>query len=161
MALSNPRVGYITIRDALVSLLRTNVSTLNTNLTTSISSTTNQIKAGIPFSQPKPRGLYPMVLVAIDSKDEHYHTAGSLKYKDVNIDFRVFPLVKNRTSPMSAIDEATYLMENVEAVIRDNTSISAAVKWSGPTTADWIIEEVDRVYIAYIPLTISAYTLIT
>jgi len=148
MSLSNPRVEYVTIRDAIISLLNNNSSTLNNGL----SSNVKQIKAGNPFTIPIPATMYPSIFIRLDGKDEEFVTIGGGR-KRVTLHFSIFGIVRIIKSSSDSDDEAIKLADNIEAVFRDNININSNVNYCNPVSTDFGIGETEGgVYVSMIEI---------
>ena len=148
MAFTDANINYVTKWNTLVTLLRDNSTTLNADLTeATITNTTNQIKPGIPTRTPQFRGLYPMVLVALNNKTEDWHNLGAAGRKYPIINFRIWAMIKMRKGAVETLQETAYLAGSIEEVFRSNTKISGVALWSQPTETDFGINEANKIYI--------------
>ena len=137
MTLVNPRAGYIATRDAIITLLQNSRTTyLNTNLTKTFDDNTN-IKKGNPLVTPAYD--FPSLWVSIPSvKTEDFDSIGGGARKALVITFNVYPIVRilNGNS-QDDDDELANLVDNVEAVFRDNIEITADICLSNLPTTDF------------------------
>ena len=149
MSLTNPRIPYKTIRDAIVTLLQDNKAVLNANLTSGSTFTKDeQIKAGNPFTMPIMGNLYPVILVKIISKDEDFLELGAGGRKLADITYRVFGMAKIFKGSQDDDDEVMRLCENIEAVFRDNIDISGNVLFAQPATVDFFAGTEEGTYVS-------------
>jgi len=127
MSLTNPRVEYIVVRDALKDLLIAQSAVVNSDLKNDV----KQTISGNPLTYPVPATMYPSILIRLDNKDEKHHTIGG-GAKDINIHFSIFGIVREVSATADSDDEAIKLADNIEAVFRDNISIAGAVAYCNP-----------------------------
>ena len=120
MALTNPRADYALIWQDIVDLLtdNKNVTYLNKGLTKVV----QQIIIGDPFIYPVPMTLYPTIMVNFIGKIEQ-HTAIGGKRPEVDPTFRVFGITDKLTTQAASLIEAVKLLDNIEAVFRDNIAL--------------------------------------
>jgi len=143
MTLINPAVQYNTIRDAIVSLFQANKATLNTGLTKTFSLTDNlQIFPGNIFVTPTPNTLYPIIMVKIVSKKEDWQSLGAGGRKRPVITFRVYGVTRNVGGVVDS--EIMTLAKNIEAILRNNITISGNVITSQPTFTDFGLGEFSK-----------------
>ncbi len=121
MALTTPRIPYLTIRDNIVTILQNALAALNTNLTEAL--VTADIKAGDPTVEPVSLDKVPAVYVRFEGKpEESFQTLGATR-KALRFQYRIFGLTKRGTSTKLADDEMTLLGRNIEGVFRDNVQL--------------------------------------
>lgn len=153
MSLSNPRINYITIRDAILALLRANTTALNTNLTQrTFTDTTSQIIAGDPVTVPIPNMLYPIIMLKLLRKEEEFTQLGVNGRKRVILYFRIYAIVYDMTgtrniSANTQDNEIAYLTDNIESIFRQDITgitISNNVTFCQPTSVDFGVGEVEQ-----------------
>jgi len=132
MALINARIGYKTIRDAIVTLLSNNSSTINSGLTTNVV----QYITGDPFRKLIPVTMYPTIMVNYGDKvSEEFRTSGGLKI--TNPTFAVYALMDDKRDPDTSDDQLALLLDNIEKVFRDNITITGNVDWCNPQSVEF------------------------
>lgn len=145
MSLSNPKVPYKTIRDAILTLLRANKTALNVDMTegATFSTTHNeQIVAGNPITMPIPEGVLPMIMVKIVRRSEKWEYLGAAGNKRPTITFRVYGIVSRAELSARPDDEIMNLASNIEGIFRDNISLdNASVIDSNPALTDFLFME--------------------
>jgi len=158
MALVNPKVPYVTIRDAILTLLRNNVTALNigldaTNGGTFAAGGTTQIIPGDPRITPIPSGLYPVILVKIDTKQEKYLELGNAGRKRPVIVFNIFGIVQNLVATPDT--EIMYLTSNIEGIFRDNIQFDSNVQISGIGNARFGIGLTQETYVDIVQIDLA------
>jgi len=138
MSLSNPRVEYLTVRDAIITLLSNNSDTLNNGLSVNV----KQIIAANPMTYPVPSTMYPSILVRLDGKDEDFKAIGG-GVKDVMLHFSIFPIVRIVKSAEDSDNEAIKLVDNIEAVFRDNINITDNVGYANTVSTEFGLMETE------------------
>jgi hypothetical protein len=152
MSLVNPYLAYGTVRDAIVALLKANKTILNTGLTTGSTFTSdNQIMAGNIFLTPTPNDLYPVIMVKVINKKEDWESLGAAGRKRPIITFRIYGIIRIVGGTVDT--EIMTLTKNIEAVLRDNITISGAVIFSQPTFTDFGVGEFSKgVYVEVVAI---------
>lgn len=138
MSLTNPKIEYITVRDAIITLLNNNSTTINNGLSVSV----KQIIAANPMTYPVPATMYPSILIRLDGKDEDFKTIGG-GMKEVILHFSVFAIVRIVKSAKDSDDEAIKLVDNIEAVFRDNINITDNVGYANPVSTEFGLMETE------------------
>ena len=145
MTLTTPYIDYKTIRDDILSLLRTNYTTLNSGLTSTITATTEQIIAGDPVSTPIPATLYPVVLVKVIRKDEEFLALRNSGRKRPEVTFRIFGITAKVESDTDA--EIMLLAKNLESVFRNNIAFGSVILYSDLGGTDFGLGNFDGAYV--------------
>ena len=150
MALTQPKIKYVAIRDEIISLLRTNAATLNTNLSKTFTSTTKQISKGMPLNQNSYASIYPYIFVDFDRKSEDYLTLG--KRKLVSVFYNIYAIVREISNGgYDDNDEKMYLIDNIEGLIRDNVTILSTnqnLLYVGIPDTQFRIDNVEETYVS-------------
>ena len=145
MALTDPKLAYRTIRDAILTLLRDNKATLNENLVLgTFQREQEQIKSGDIVILPTNNAIYPTILIKVARKDEDFNYLGRTGRKHPVITFRVYVIVKNVLNAKSESDnEIMQVVSNMEAIFRDNIDIDGSVVlWGQVTSVEYGTTEV-------------------
>jgi hypothetical protein len=129
MSLVNPKVPYITIRDAILNIFKNNKTALNVSLTKTFTADT-QIKSGYPFIVPIPQSIYPVIFVFPTVNNEEWAGFGAAQNKTANITFEIWSINRISTGNAESVDEMIYLVSNIEALLRDNIDLSGTVIFS-------------------------------
>jgi hypothetical protein len=161
MTLTNAKAPYLTIRDAIITLLKANLTSLNTDLTTAL--TVTKIKAGDPMSEPVGLDSIPSIYVRFDGKpEEDFFSFGKSNSptKKVKMQYRIFGLARRTTTVKESDDEMTYLGRNIESVLRDNCSISGSVEYSNPSSMDLAIGIGDKAFISVATVVLDCWTIV-
>ena len=157
MALADPRIHYITIRDAIIALLNDNSATLNTGLS---GGNVKQIIGANPFTHPVPVTMYPSILIRLDRNTEEFKTIGGGR-KEVILSFSIFGIVRVVTSGRNSDDEAMKFADNICAVFRDNININAAVAVAGPVSCEFgILENTNGVYVTAVQIKLDCLVIL-
>ena len=153
MSLSNPRIDYITKRNAILTLLRNNITILNTDLTQrTFTDGNSQIIAGDPITVPIPNMLYPVIMVKLVRKSEEFTALGSQGRKRATLTFRIYAIVYDmsgtRTPASNAQDnEIGNLTDNIEKIFRQDTTgiqVNDNFVTCQPVSTDFGIGEIDQ-----------------
>lgn len=120
MSFNDPKIGYETVRDNIITLLRDNKTDLNKNLDNNSFSNDNQIEAGDPDVKPVFRGQYPYIMLEFIGKDEESRGVGASHTKTPQIRYRLYGFVKLRKKYEDIDAEVMNLLDNIEGIIRDN-----------------------------------------
>lgn len=137
MSLNDPRIQYITIRDAIITLLEANPDTLNTGITGDV----KQIIGANPITHPVPSTMYPTVFVMLKNNTEEFKTIGGGRKESI-LHFSIFGFVRKLTSDKDSDDEMMIFADNIQAVFRDNININSAVAMAGPVSCDFGVLEI-------------------
>lgn len=144
MTLTSPGIDYEGIANAIVSLLRTNMSDLNDGLDSRFQFTKNaQIDIG-NAGQPIPYSNLPSVLVDWMDKDEEFTNLGEAGRKFPIIRYSLVLITRNSSNRKSASIERMRLVKNVEGIFRNNISIDDNVLICNPSFAGAGIYNIDQ-----------------
>lgn len=140
MTLANPYIQYVAIRDAIVTLLRDNKATLNAGLTSTFSLVNNtQINPGNIYVTPTVASLYPVIMVKVVNKKEEWSSLGAGGRKRPSVVYRVYGLTRIVDGVVDT--EIMTLAKNIEAVFRNNITISGNVIYCSPAVTDFGVGE--------------------
>jgi hypothetical protein len=149
MALNQPRIQYVEVRNEVLTLLRDNVAILNSGLEIPIIDPTTQIIKGSPIFRPTYTTVYPYILVAYDNKNtEEYQTIGGRKQAIFTLS--VYAVVREISDgAYDDNDEVVQLIDNIESIFRDNIQISTKILFNNiPITEFNIPSEDEATYVA-------------
>jgi len=130
MTLVDPKIHYLTMRDAILALFQANKTALNVGLTggTFSADHNEQIIAGDPISKQLPETLYPAIMVKLADKTETFQRAGNAGRKRPDVMFKIFGLTSKLESDPDA--EIATLTDNIEGLLRNDITIGGAVEIS-------------------------------
>jgi len=132
MTLTNALAPYLTIRDAIITLLKANLTVVNTDLTYSVVVT--NIDKGDPTVEPVPLTRVPCIFVRFDGKPEEQFLAS--QRKGAKIIYRIFGITRRVGKVGPADDEMTNLARNIESIFRNNINISNNVLLCNPSSLE-------------------------
>ena len=134
MALSNPKIGYETIIDALVTMLGTTyVADLNSGLAKNVQT----VAKGDPLVRPLPASKYPAVIVDYAGKtEESNRTAGNQRI--ANLHFDIYVLLRMVSSASNdSYEEVRRICDNIEGILREHHTVGDTVMCSNITATDF------------------------
>jgi len=140
--LSDSRLYYKTLRDAILSLLRDNKSTLNEYLQLGyFNNVYRQIRPGHPEVVPIEAELFPTILIKLANKQEEFLQLGDAGRKKPYINFILYGMVKNPKLNLEADNEIMHLSMNIASILRDNININSNCLWSDLGQEDFGVSE--------------------
>ena len=159
MTFTDPKIHYKTIRDNSLTLFRDNKTALSVDLTSGETFTSNnQIQPGDPEIKPIFQGLYPFIMLEFISKDEEDRGVGASHTKTPELTYRVYCLVRIMKNSEDIDAEIMNLLDNVEALIRDNISNISGMLWMIPKGSEKLSGRYKSVYVAIAELELSVVT---
>lgn len=135
MALANPKIPFVTLRDAYVTLFRNNMASLNSDLSAGTFTANDQIIPGHPAITPTFNSRYPYIMVKILNNPEEFEQLGHSGRKKPFVGFRIFGMVRDLTGTRDT--EIMYLASNMQGLLRDNIQLSTFL-YQGSTNADFL-----------------------
>ena len=159
MSFTDPKIHYKTIRDNILALFKANKTALNVGLTAGETFTKDtQIQPGDPEIKPIFQGRYPFLMLEFMGKEEEDRGIGAAHTKTPTILYRVYCLIRVMKNSEDIDAEIMNLLDNVEALIRDNISGVAGTAWIVPGSSEKISGRIKGVYVAVAALELRVVT---
>lgn len=124
MALSNPKIGYEAVVDALVTLIgTTHIANLNSGLAKNVAT----VAKGDPLVRPLAASQYPAVIIDYAGKTaEEQQTAGNRRIVTLHLD--IYVLVRMTSSATNdCYEEVRLICDNAESILREHSSLGDTV----------------------------------
>lgn len=134
------------VLNPIINILKANTGTLATSLTTA--NHINLIKEGDARETPVQLTSYPCILIKLTREEEEFAQLGQRKNKHELV-FEIMPFVYSTQNNTTAVKDIRKLTKNIKKVLKDNITLTttANVLWSLPETVDYIIGDLDGVFI--------------
>lgn len=145
MALVNPKIPYVTIRNSLMTLFKNNKTALNVNLSANTFTADTQIKKGNPERRNTFVSEYPVIYVEFTDRSEEFLNIGAAGRKRPVVTIRVWGTVRDISEDYD--DEILYLTENIEGLIRDNIQFDSNVLFADPVSSTWGVGVTEGTYV--------------
>lgn len=149
MTLVNPKIGYKTIRDAIITYYRANLVALNVGLTAgkTFTSSTTQIIVGNPNRKPIMASVYPVIMVGINSKEEEWSQAVRAGAKRPVISYSIYALVRVFNDDVASENEIMTLTDNIEGLLRNDPQLNSTMLWVSPSSTEFLVNADNKTYV--------------
>ena len=159
MSFADPKIHYKDIRDNILTLFKSNKAALNVGLTSGETFTKDsQIQPGDPEFKPIFQGRYPFIMMEFMGKEEEDRGVGASHTKLPVILYRAYCLIRVMKNSEDIDAEIMNLLDNVEALIRQNINGVAGTAWIVPGSSEKISGKIKGVYVAVAALELRVVT---